>query len=324
MTAPKVSVVVCVYNKQTTLMATLRSIAAQTLTELECIVVDDGSTDQSGALIDRFCASDPRFRALHTPNQGVSRARQLGLSQARAEYVIHADADDEADPLWLQHLEAEAERAGADIVSCDYFLMKAGHELMLMPQRPSAYDAASISISLALHKLHGVLWNRLVRRQLAQSESFRPATLTVSEDLLYLLRLLQHEPRLAHVAKPLYSYRVGQTASLVNDINEAHIESHLTFCRELALMGMPPAVLWHNKRIALGLLVQAGRYERLPETFPEVHAKALRHALFLWEHRSLSIALGLLRLPRLAALCEPFCTFTYHQCQRILRHIRRS
>lgn len=100
--APLVSVIVPIYNIAGRLPACLESLRAQTLTDFECILVDDGSTDESGAICDEFAASFPAARVVHKPNGGLSSARNAGLDVARGRYVAFLDADDELAPRTLE------------------------------------------------------------------------------------------------------------------------------------------------------------------------------------------------------------------------------
>ncbi len=99
---PAVSVVMPVYNAEATLEAAVYSIRDQTLSDWELIAVDDGSTDTSGALLDRLAAEDARLRVIHIARQGVVGAANAGTENARAEYIARMDADDISDPSRLQ------------------------------------------------------------------------------------------------------------------------------------------------------------------------------------------------------------------------------
>ena len=97
-----VSVIVPVYNAEKYLPACLDSLLAQSLTDFELLLVDDGSRDASGAICDEYAVRDSRIRVFHIPNGGVSAARNLGLDHARGEFVVFVDADDRVMP---DHLE---------------------------------------------------------------------------------------------------------------------------------------------------------------------------------------------------------------------------
>lgn len=112
----KVSVIVPVYNAEKYLNQCVDSILAQTITELECILVDDGSTDSSPAICDEYAARDSRVKVIHKPNGRASSARNAGIRAARGEYIAFVDSDDWISPdMYERMLEP-----GADICLCDY------------------------------------------------------------------------------------------------------------------------------------------------------------------------------------------------------------
>jgi O-antigen biosynthesis protein len=110
--APRVSVVVCSYNGGRTLEQCLHSLCALDYPDYEVIVVDDGSTDNTREILERF----PAVRAIHQPNQGLSRARNVGLHAATGSVIAYTDSDCFADPDWLTHLVDQLQRSGAAAV----------------------------------------------------------------------------------------------------------------------------------------------------------------------------------------------------------------
>ena len=94
MSNPKISVIIPVYNAELTLRRCVDSVLAQTFTDFECLLINDGSKDKSGAICDEYAARDSRIRAFHKENGGPSAARNFGLNQAIGQYVIFQDADD--------------------------------------------------------------------------------------------------------------------------------------------------------------------------------------------------------------------------------------
>jgi glycosyltransferase involved in cell wall biosynthesis len=112
-----VSVIVPVYDVEAHLDECVRSILAQRHSELDVILVDDGSTDASPLLCDAWAAGDSRVRVLHTRNGGLSMARNRGLDLARGDYVTFVDADDLLGPDHVAHLVEVAQEAGADLVT---------------------------------------------------------------------------------------------------------------------------------------------------------------------------------------------------------------
>jgi GT2 family glycosyltransferase len=109
---PKVSVVVCTYNGGRTLDQCVRSLLALDYPDYEVIVVEDGSTDDTRAILERY----PTVRAVHQANKGLSEARNVGLREARGEVVAYTDSDCYADPDWLTLLVHQLQKSGADAV----------------------------------------------------------------------------------------------------------------------------------------------------------------------------------------------------------------
>ena len=112
----KISVIIPVYNVEDYIRATLESIAKQTLTDFEVIIVNDDSPDNSQVIIDEFCENDPRFKSFKELNSGVSSARNYGLEQASGEYVLFVDGDDIIPPTALERLYRSAKEHDADMV----------------------------------------------------------------------------------------------------------------------------------------------------------------------------------------------------------------
>lgn len=102
MSKPKVSVIVPCYNQGEYVKETLRSVQVQTFQDLECIVINDGSTDNSSKLIQEFCAVDNRFKYLEKKNEGVSIARNCGILHSEGDYILPLDADDLIDPEYIE------------------------------------------------------------------------------------------------------------------------------------------------------------------------------------------------------------------------------
>lgn len=102
---PKISVIVPVYNTEKYLHRCIDSILAQTFTDFELLLIDDGSKDNSGTICDEYAAKDSRVRVFHKENGGVSSARNLGLDNAKGEWISFVDSDDYTDSYFLENFE---------------------------------------------------------------------------------------------------------------------------------------------------------------------------------------------------------------------------
>ncbi|HEU5208743.1 MAG TPA: glycosyltransferase [Longimicrobiales bacterium] len=114
--SPAFSVVIPAYNRAHLLPRAIGSVLAQTMPDLELIIVDDGSTDDTRALVEAI--TDPRVRYVHQQNAGAAAARNHGARLAQGTYITFLDSDDEARPHWLATLRTALEQAGADVVCC--------------------------------------------------------------------------------------------------------------------------------------------------------------------------------------------------------------
>lgn len=128
---PKLSVIVPVYNTEKYLRECIDSILAQTFTNFELILVDDGSTDGSGAICDEYAGKDPRVQVIHQQNSGATVARRKGASHARGEYIAFVDSDDWISQYMYQDMVTKAEAYDTDMVLCDMVLeTQTGHAIV--------------------------------------------------------------------------------------------------------------------------------------------------------------------------------------------------
>ena len=116
-----ISVIVPVYNVEPYLKKCLDSIIGQSYKDLEILIIDDGSTDYSGNICDEYEELDDRIRVFHTENKGLSCARNLGLDEAKGEWIGFVDSDDWIEPNMYEALLNKAEETGADVVECGFY-----------------------------------------------------------------------------------------------------------------------------------------------------------------------------------------------------------
>lgn len=133
MAFPSVSVIIPVYNTAAYISETLKSICAQTLTNIEIIVVNDGSTDNSLEIIHRSAAPDPRISVYDQPNQGVSVARNKGMQQAKGEYIYFMDSDDLLEPEALEVCYRKCKDHHLDFVLFDATVIQENREKISVP-----------------------------------------------------------------------------------------------------------------------------------------------------------------------------------------------
>ena len=185
-----VSIIVPVYKAEAYLHRCVDSILAQTFTNWELLLIDDGSPDRSGAICDEYASKDARIRVFHKENGGVSSARQKGQDEAQGEYTIHADPDDWVEPTMLEELYKKAKADDADMVICDYY-MNDGENQTYITQKPTVLDRKTVLGELLFQQLHGSCWNKLVRRACYSGYGICfPNNMNCWEDLYFNVKLL--------------------------------------------------------------------------------------------------------------------------------------
>lgn len=202
---PKISIIVPIYKAEFTLLRCLDSLKAQTFTDFEVLMVDDGSPDRCGEIIDEYAAKDSRFKAYHKPNGGVSSARQFGIDHARGEYTIHADPDDWVELTMLEELYRKAKEDDADMVICDYWINTTNREDYVC-QEPISLIHDSLLKEL-FGRIHGSCWNKLIKKDLYNQNSVRfPSGLSFCEDQYVIASFLKHNIKVGYLNKAFYHY----------------------------------------------------------------------------------------------------------------------
>jgi len=219
MKSPVISVIVPVYKAENYLHRCVDSILAQTFTDFEVLLVDDGSPDRSGEICDEYAQKDDRVRVFHKENGGVSSARNVGIDNAHGEYTIHADPDDWVEPNMLEELYKKAQEEDADMVICDFYMNKQSKQIY-KSQCPTSLNDIQLIRKDFINKLHGSTWNKLVRASCYKENNIRfNESISFCEDKLFILGILKHTNRILYLNQAFYHYdQLSNTNSLVKKI----------------------------------------------------------------------------------------------------------
>ena len=220
MNNPLVSIIVPVYNVQNSVARCLESICAQTWKDIEVILVNDGSRDESFSICEQFREKDPRIVLVDKSNSGVSETRNCGMSLARGKYVQFVDSDDYLDPDFTERLVTAAEANNADLVIAPYWMVipanssKATQALENLQENlgidaekkpddireygflpEGIYDRDTFALRLMEKPasfFYSVLWNKLYRRDLLAGHGIRFRQELFAEDQLFNTEYLRY------------------------------------------------------------------------------------------------------------------------------------
>jgi len=204
---PKVSVVVPVYNVEKYLEACVHSILDQSIQDFEIILVDDGSTDNSGKICDALKEKNGNIRVLHKDNAGLSHTRNTGMDMAQGDYITFIDSDDTIHPDYLRILLSLIEDYKADMSSCGFLFCNEGEEPCYNDNQYSkgalpGKDALKLMLS---GKLHGTsACALLIKRELAKRFLFPIGKF--HEDDLTTYKYFLNAATVAYTKAPLYTY----------------------------------------------------------------------------------------------------------------------
>jgi len=224
---PSVSVIVPVYNVAPFLEKCLGSLAAQTLPDIEILVVNDGSSDDSQVIIDDFVAEHPgMFKPFFQPNGGLSSARNLGIAHASGEYVGFVDGDD-----WVQHdmfelLHRKAQDTDADIVVCGYTAVdiNTGRRRYHRQGWPSQFGRSVAESPALLSTVIPIVCNKLFRRSLITRSDVRFPVGRLFEDVPFTYSLMAMANKIEKVQRSLYSWARSRAGSITHSFSPRNIE----------------------------------------------------------------------------------------------------
>lgn len=211
---PKISVIVPVYNVEIYLHRCIDSILSQSFTDFELLLIDDGSPDNCGKICDEYAEQDNRVRVFHKPNGGVSSARNLGLDNARGEWITFVDSDDYVADDYLQDLFTYKENIDSDLVAISRML-DSGNSMVTLPSK-------EFTLLFSIYKFDKFCppWGKLYRRNIIEQHNLRFNTqIHLGEDLMFVLSYLLQIKRITLISSCKYNYIDDRPDSLTKVLN---------------------------------------------------------------------------------------------------------
>lgn len=217
-----ISVIIPVYNAEKYISCCIQNILSQSYSNLEIIIVDDGSIDSSYEVIKTYTIVDPRIKLYKKENGGASSARNYGLDHALGEYIVFVDIDDGVSPNYIENLYLAAKCNDFDIVQCDY---RTVDTLVVDTGAPfNSADVIQISKYQALNerKYKVSIWGKIYKRKLFEEFRFRENIIYEDDDSYYIL--IYNSSKLALLKETLYYYYLSQNSVMRNHEHTRRID----------------------------------------------------------------------------------------------------
>lgn len=214
--AYRYSIIVPVYNTESFIRRCIDSILAQTFNDFELILVDDGSTDNSGRICDEYAVKDKRIKVIHQNNQGVSSARKTGLNTATGEYITFVDSDDILMRDCIEtFVKTSVENPDSEIIIGNIQNFKSEH-----------IDISTYRKKCINRGIYPAPWGKLFKRKIFDNNIFNiPRDITVGEDMLMNIRLaFNTKNNVCIIPKQIYKYQANDNGTMSNFMSTPEYE----------------------------------------------------------------------------------------------------
>lgn len=231
---PLLSIIVPAFNIENYISRCLENLINQNYKNIEIIVVDDGSKDKTGEIIDRYVQKDSRIKVIHKKNEGVSIARNTGIDIAKGDYIGFVDGDDTVDEEMFEVLIENAVKYDADISHCGY--------KMVFPSRTDYYyNTEDILIQnnydglkdlLKADRIEPGLWNKIYKSNLFDDIRLNPI-IKYNEDLLANFYLFKKSTKSVFYDKCMYNYMIRKGSAATKKISKNKILDPILVMKEI-------------------------------------------------------------------------------------------
>lgn len=226
MNKDRISIIIPVYNAEEYLDRCLESVLEQSFTSFEVILVDDGSTDSSPLICDRYSATDPRFRTVHKENGGVSSARNAGMDLAKGEYLMFLDSDDALLPDALEWMMENV--AGEDMILGGYATFIGGvPEKEVLPLKTRSYRGGEMALFFDENirkncEMLDAPWAKMLRRKAIGNLRFCE-DLSYAEDKLFVFNFFSVCTSVHTCSVPVYAYHIRPGSLGSDKVSDRHL-----------------------------------------------------------------------------------------------------
>ena len=254
---PKISIIVPIYNVERYLSKCLDSILAQRFTDFELLLVDDGSSDGSGEICDRYSALDSRIRLFHRENRGVSSARNMALDSVRGEWIAFCDSDDWVDEGYLSTFVEDLNRGEYQLYCYSWTSHYQTDNRIAKNNIIANHDSDNITLpaldcytQLYNANSYGFLWMKLFKASIIGQYNIRfDVDVSYQEDVLFTNEYLRYVDSAFLSTESFYNYRRERGASLATNVLTKYSYQTLRAMAHSILLSSAPLFAGDSSRI---------------------------------------------------------------------------
>lgn len=208
----KISIIIPIYNAEKYLENCLKSIERQTYTDIEVLLINDGSTDESEAICKAYISKDARFKYFKINNHGVGYARNLGIDKSTGEFLCFVDADDYVSERFCEVLISNMEKYNADLSVCNYIELKKIKDIDNKRDKEVSIICGDEIILGLFNKYEGFLCNKMYKKSIIIDNNLRiNEELSMCEDLVFNMEYLKNVKQVTYTKDILYGYIIHST-----------------------------------------------------------------------------------------------------------------
>lgn len=222
----RVSIIIPAYNSEKYIEQCVCSALSQTLKDIEIIIIDDGSTDNTGIIIERLVRGCDKVKVIHQNNEGLYKSREIGLSVATGEYVGWIDADDYVDINMYETLYNLAVECDSELVICDYSCFPKA-----LAVKGKWFREYKGSLDTTFVERNSQPWNKIVKRELLERLKIGDCFESCFDEIY--IRVLLEAKNPITVKKQLYNYRIGRDTLSTSYMNVAHYRDFVIASKHL-------------------------------------------------------------------------------------------
>lgn len=274
--SPQISIIIPIYNVERYLRQCIDSILAQTFTDFELLLIDDGSPDGCPAICDEYAEKDARIRVFHKQNGGVTSARNKGLNNANGNWIIYIDGDDWIEPTYVEELYNAAINNEADIAICGFrFVYEDGSSVI---EHPTIWDDnKQASLNRYIASIWTTACGTIQKSSLYKDNGVQsPKDLTFCEDFHLMVRLCYFANKVVSIDRPLYNYR-QRSSSIVHSLNDKTWRDELSTYLEIIdffrnqgkLETYKKVMAWRTLKTSNGMTLDLSRFDEFKKYNPD-------------------------------------------------------